>query len=327
MPKSDDDKPPLPSIREALSEWLGVRLPGLPPMPQTLKNLDKAVSAVVLSVGQNLTARVDANTGKVTAVAEVSQRAITQNTEDSRKVENRTEIGRLALEEIATNPGPSDALSEIEDDWLNTFSRSAEDKTSDDLRRLYSRILAGEIRQPGSFSLRTLQFISAISRKEADSISKYFSFAFSGEVVPNYEESQTPEFEHRMFMEELGLASSPSSAGGLYWNVELEPNSYIVFDGREFGVRVVNNGEAKLTFDFPCQALSQIAKELLLIANPPPIGPSFAEEFALNLIKHFESEPPKVFKEGKILIQLVEIIPGSDEVKRVKDLYPPKKRK
>jgi hypothetical protein len=47
----------LPTIREAISNWLGVQLP-LIPMPQTLKNIDKAVAKLVLAGGENLEARI-----------------------------------------------------------------------------------------------------------------------------------------------------------------------------------------------------------------------------------------------------------------------------
>jgi hypothetical protein len=69
------------------------------------------------------------------------------------KQSNREKIARLALEDFTaqTDTQAADAATEIDDDWLNVFVRLAEDKTSEELQQLFGRILAGEIRKPGSF--------------------------------------------------------------------------------------------------------------------------------------------------------------------------------
>jgi hypothetical protein len=51
------DNEELPTIGEAISQWLGVRLPTIP-LPQTRKNIDKALGKLVLAVGENLEARI-----------------------------------------------------------------------------------------------------------------------------------------------------------------------------------------------------------------------------------------------------------------------------
>ncbi len=176
-------------------------------MPQTLKNADKAIGTVFLSLGGNLAARVDGNTGKVKAVAKIEIDDIVRNAEERRKLENRAAITKTALDEIKEDPGPADAEGEIEDDWLNSFARISEDKSSADLQRLLGKILAGEIRRPGSFSLRTLQFVSTLSREEAEAIASFFSYTLTGTYVPNFEEVG-PDIETKILMEELGIATS-----------------------------------------------------------------------------------------------------------------------
>jgi hypothetical protein len=140
----------LPSIGQLISEWLGVQLPSIP-MPQTRKNLDKALGKVVLAAGENLETRIRGNTGKTKARATINVDGMFRTEEERRKLENRASAAKAALDDVQTNPGSADAKVEIEDDWLNLFARLAEDKSSDELRRLFGKILAGEIRNLAHF--------------------------------------------------------------------------------------------------------------------------------------------------------------------------------
>lgn len=50
----------------------------------------------------------------------------------------------------------------IDDDWMNAFFRFSGEASSDDMRVLWARVLAGEAHAPGSFSRRTLLSISTL---------------------------------------------------------------------------------------------------------------------------------------------------------------------
>lgn len=53
------------------------------------------------------------------------------------------------------------------DRWFHTFYEEASAVDEEDVREAFVRILAGEIRAPGSFSLRTLRVMSAVSQSTA----------------------------------------------------------------------------------------------------------------------------------------------------------------
>lgn len=55
-----------------------------------------------------------------------------------------------------------------DEDWIARFFRSAQDINSKQMQDLWGRILSGEIKKPGSYSLRTLDFIRNISSSEAE---------------------------------------------------------------------------------------------------------------------------------------------------------------
>ncbi|WP_282017761.1 DUF2806 domain-containing protein [Salegentibacter mishustinae] len=68
---------------------------------------------------------------------------------------------------------------EISDDWLNEFENFAKNKSSDDMKIIFGKILSGEIVKPGSFSIRTLRIISQLDNQAAKLFQTFCSQAVS----------------------------------------------------------------------------------------------------------------------------------------------------
>ena len=62
----------------------------------------------------------------------------------------------------------SDSKETVSDDWTARFIRITEDVSDADMQVLWARILAGEVKKPRSFSLRTLDVLKNMSKKEAE---------------------------------------------------------------------------------------------------------------------------------------------------------------
>lgn len=65
---------------------------------------------------------------------------------------------------------------EIDEDWKNNFFDKGKKIYMEDLQFIFGKILAGEIREPGTFSKRLLNILSSLSRKEAmlfNKVAKY----------------------------------------------------------------------------------------------------------------------------------------------------------
>lgn len=75
-------------------------------------------------------------------------------------------------QEVASEP--------VELGWVNQWSKFAQDASSEEMQSLWGRILAGEVKQPGSFSPRTLQFLSLLTQKEAMLFQRACSFNWYG---------------------------------------------------------------------------------------------------------------------------------------------------
>ncbi|WP_320732598.1 DUF2806 domain-containing protein [Enterobacter roggenkampii] len=94
-----------------------------------------------------------------------------------RKVRNKIEVAKRAAAHLPTI-FPDDSLDKAlppEDDWMNKFMRFSEDASSERLRDLFGRILAGQIKKPKSFSASTLRTLSELDQDIAED----FLFAWS----------------------------------------------------------------------------------------------------------------------------------------------------
>jgi Protein of unknown function (DUF2806) len=285
----------LPTLGQAISQWLGfqLQLPGIR-LPQTLKNVDKAFGRIVLAGGENVAERIRQSTKKIEAKGTIDIAGMFRTEEERRKFKNKEAVARSAIEELRNDPGAADASSEIEDDWLNLFARLAEDKSSEELQVLFGRILAGEIRRPGSFSLRTLQLMALISRQDATDIITFLSYVIGGGVVPFRDDESMPggPFDRgpstnslpttslRLAMEEFGIALSASPTEVVSHTVEVDPMSQEHLSASHRGFMVDNKTSNQINYIVAGQPITKSAQELIRMANLPPTDLEFMKEIA-----------------------------------------------
>lgn len=68
---------------------------------------------------------------------------------------------------------------EISEDWLNIFEKEASNKSSDEMRLLFGKILAGEIAKPKSYSIKTIKIIAQLDNRAANLFQTYCSLSIS----------------------------------------------------------------------------------------------------------------------------------------------------
>ncbi|GEM_PF-1397404 len=89
------------------------------------------------------------------------------------KIFGRSKIILQAIPQDNTNP--DNDIGEISEDWLNRFRESACEKSSEEAQELFSKVLAGEIRKPGSISLRALTTLADMEQKVAQPFKTFCS--------------------------------------------------------------------------------------------------------------------------------------------------------
>ncbi|KWH20084.1 DUF2806 domain-containing protein [Burkholderia multivorans] len=105
----------------------------------------------------------------------------------------------------------------IDGDWLRSWRDSAARVSSDELQSLWGKILAGEVKAPGSCSLRTLDFVRNLSQDEAREIEQICPFVFKDGFIFKYgalaDAAGAIRYEYLMFLEEIGLINIGGGPG------------------------------------------------------------------------------------------------------------------
>ncbi len=101
---------------------------------------------------------------------EISMDEIVQRIEfrDRKQLANITSVFNDAAEQLEGKTVPD---HDPDHDWVKCFTEFVQDVSSTDLKQIWSRLLAGEIKKPGSSSLRTLHALRLMSTVDA----KYFA--------------------------------------------------------------------------------------------------------------------------------------------------------
>lgn len=136
------------------------------------------------------------------------------------KQTNREAVLRHAVDELSEATGddaarevqPEKDADSLDDDWLNAFARFAENASSDRLRALFGRILAGEIRRAGSYSLFTLDFLSKMGQYEAALITRVAPYVLGEYVILTQHTRELLRLNYRRSLAQQDFYRPPPSA-------------------------------------------------------------------------------------------------------------------
>ena len=103
-----------------------------------------------------------------------------------REQKNREAVANAAVQELRLNPPKEDAAKEIDDDWLNILSRISEQKSSEEMQLYLAKVLAGEIRKPGSFSPATVQVLATLTPDLARTFQRFCNFTLACPVTDQF---------------------------------------------------------------------------------------------------------------------------------------------
>lgn len=179
-----------------------------------------------------------------------------------REQQNREAVATKTIEFLEEEPatlgdGPSD-------DWMNVFETHAARATSEELRNLYAKILAGEIRKRSSFSLSTLHLISILDAELAGLIEiiapyttnrKYLWVTISDELLG---------FDKARHLEDVGFLAM--GGGMLAMQIKL-PNKKVRYN---FGPAGVIASYEQESISIPSYPISRSGTELLSILHTKP---------------------------------------------------------
>lgn len=194
----------------------------------TARGIKKNADAESYAAIKKAEAETEVQLLKLQGEEKIAQYVLARN---KQKIENVEEIVSKAKQQFA----PDEQVSEepVEKDWMTRFLNIAEEVSDVDMQEIWGRVLAGEIKKPKSYSLRTLEVLRHLSKEEAALIMK----------VSNYQVA-------------LDLLSTEDFAVSLIDRITLDDIGVIC--GEELVRTYIIPSKGKISFELNKQALINI---------------------------------------------------------------------
>ena len=191
--------------------------------------------------------------------------------EEAQRQRNMESITAKALPQLNENATPSS----VEDDWIVNFFEKSRIVSDNEMQELWSRVLAGEANDPGTYSKRTVNFLSDLDKDEAALFTKLCGFVWViGNLVPLVFDAQAEiynkhgiNFNALQHLDSIGLVKFENLAGFIRQDVpeRLTVNYY----GRPLNLEKSKNAGKDL--DIGKTLLTRTGNELAPICGSKPV--------------------------------------------------------
>jgi hypothetical protein len=233
--------------------------------------------------------------GRMEPTVDLAELAATVATTDfSESIRRETNIARsiMVAEDFLSQDRQQPSDKPLDDDWLFSWRDYAGRVSASELQDLWGRTLAGEIKQPGSYSIRTLEFLKGLSKSEAELISTAAKFVIAETIYRKKEkflEKDGLHLSQLLFLQDIGVLSGVEAFGLSTTYKSIQPDRY-------FRPLTASNKILLLEDDDPSKAvkaevylLTQVGKEVLKLASF-----QVNEEYLISVAQDFVKKGVKV---------------------------------
>ena len=193
---------------------------------------------------------------------------------EKRKMNNAISVVDLAQTQFTEGEQASD--EPVNPDWLNRFFSIVENVSDAEMQQLWARILAGEVKKPKSYSLRTLEILRNITKEEAEQISDVSAFVVYGGMMC----SEDFGINSRIIplLDELGLICGEE----MVRRYTITPNAprNIVVDKSQL-ISLYSSSAIKVELKY--YILTRAGREIFTLPTQPD-----TKGFVVNLVHHFK---------------------------------------
>lgn len=238
----------------------------------------KLISDALNKVNENHALPVDYDNGEVQIWQKpedntllVSDNSIKERAEirtdfkERKKQSNIENVTSIAAAELINEEQVSEDMPD--EDWVTRFFNYAEEITSEEMQELWGRILAGEVKKPGTYSLKTLDFFRNISKYDASIVEDVSKFAlnsgsntFIAMCDKKWMQDERNIFAgHQFDLGELGVVY-PTDLQVRFFRDENVDEEVIVSENH---ILVIHRNEIKNELQLPIWKYTKVGQELL----------------------------------------------------------------
>jgi hypothetical protein len=159
----------------------------------------------------------------------------------------------------------------VDEDWLYRWRDNASQVSTEELQSLWGRLLAGEVKAPGTFSLRTLEFLKNLSHAEASNIAKLADLSFGDWIFKPSDDFLAQfglTFSLLMELQQLGVIAGTDSLG-LTITMQSEPVPPHTIVAKLNGWVVLGESdEPNQPCAFPAYLITPLGRQVLSLCKP-----------------------------------------------------------
>lgn len=184
---------------------------------------------------------------------------------------NLRKIGVYAQDEAEEMKADPVSEEPIDPDWFARWRNNAQDVSREEMQRLWARLLAGEVRQPGSYSAHTMDFLARMSKNDADLLARLASLKTVKYIFSKAEKCLAAlgiGFEEILYLSDIGILNGVTGAGGIAWNLTplpFEGKQAIVIPYGPFALVFMSDSNTN-TVKVPVYSVSVVGQEILNLA-------------------------------------------------------------
>lgn len=209
----------------------------------------------------------------------------------------------LRAEEALHDDAQEPPDTKVDDDWLFRWRDSASEVSSEELQYLWGKVLAGEVKAPGSYSLRTLEFIRNLSTQEAEIIARLSEFVVDSVVYREAEgslEANGLTFDALLYMQDIGVLSGVEAIGmSMNWK-SLEETSFKQVLTSNSMALILSGEDPQSTISLPIYKLTTIGQQVLRLGN---FGPNI--DYLKQVGEHLKGQGVSV-----VIAKYIDTAPG-----------------
>ena len=197
----------------------------------------------------------------VRGTVEVTRRDIVQRVEyqERKRLANVKSVVEDAADELGDKEVPD---HEPDPDWTARFFNEVQDVSSEDMQKIWTKILAGEVESPGRTSLRTLDTLRDMTKKDAKMFTDICDFVIGNDFVfydDSMEGFEVLNYSNLLHLQDCGLINvGPNLVKKFMWG----ENKQIVLMYHGGPLLVTRNSDNDGTLIVPDILLTTAGKEL-----------------------------------------------------------------
>ncbi len=154
---------------------------------------------------------------------------------------------------------------EISREWMHRFIDAAGDISTEELQKIWSKVLAGEVLEPSSFSLRTLECLRNLDVRDANLFEQLCKVVISNRFVINDNELLRKHGMPYAFILHLDESGLLNSSGTISFHKEISAEPELVLDFGDY--ILMAKSEENRRFTLPEFPLTAAGRELSMIVD------------------------------------------------------------